>query len=235
MQPRRPQGQRAPSRRTTTWPISPADPRPSQGLPSSTRPPPTPVPQKTPRTESNSRAAPSWNSASVATWTSLPSLTGAPIRPPRSLPSAKVPSQPGRLRALETVPSSSSTAPGEPTPTPVSSEVSTPAACAASRSAPAIASETSAGPPSVGVGSRCSPSTLLSSSTTTAWIFVPPRSMPPRTLRPSARRRTRGVRRTAVPPRPCDRRRWRRRRSRCARRSRDRPRSSIARATRWRP
>ena len=50
MQPRRPQGQRAPSFLTTMWPISPASPRPSQGLPSRTSPPPTPVPQNTPTT-----------------------------------------------------------------------------------------------------------------------------------------------------------------------------------------
>ena len=44
----RPHGHLAPPRLTTMWPISPAAPRPSQGLPSRTRPPPTPVPQKTP-------------------------------------------------------------------------------------------------------------------------------------------------------------------------------------------
>src|SRR5215217_7693888 len=181
MQPRRPQGHCAPPRRTTTCPISPAAPRPTHGRPSSTMPPPTPVPQNTPSTEANWRAAPSWNAASVATCTSLPSFTAVPSRPPRSLPSAKVPSQPGRLRALETVPSSSSTAPGEPTPTPLSWAVPVPASCAAVRSAPAIASETSAGPPSVGVGTRACARTFESSSTTTAWIFVPPRSMPPRT------------------------------------------------------
>ena len=51
MQPRRPQVQRAPSISTTTWPISPAPPRPIHGLPSRIRPPPTPVPQKTPSSE----------------------------------------------------------------------------------------------------------------------------------------------------------------------------------------
>ena len=48
MHPRRPHGQRRPSSRTTTWPISRGDPRPVHGLPSSTMPPPTPVPQNTP-------------------------------------------------------------------------------------------------------------------------------------------------------------------------------------------
>src|SRR5262249_19762056 len=38
----------------------------------------------------------------------------------------------------------------------------------------------SAGRPFVGVGWRDSPSTLFSESTTTVWILVPPRSIPPR-------------------------------------------------------
>ena len=78
MQPRRPHGQRAPPSLTTMWPISAAAPRPSQGLPSRIRPPPTPVPHQTPSTVLSSLPAPRWNSPSTATWTSLPSLTGAP-------------------------------------------------------------------------------------------------------------------------------------------------------------
>ena len=50
----------------------------------------------------------------------------------------------------------------------------------------AIASATSGGPPVVGVGWRACPTTVPESSTTAAWIFVPPRSMPPR----NAMRRT---------------------------------------------
>ena len=41
----------APPRLTTMWPISPAAPRPSHGLPSRISPPPTPVPQKTPSSD----------------------------------------------------------------------------------------------------------------------------------------------------------------------------------------
>src|SRR4029079_328692 len=48
------------------------------------------------------------------------------------------------------------------------------------RIAGALAPATSAGPPVVGVGWRAWPSTTWAASTTTAWIFVPPRSMPPR-------------------------------------------------------
>ena len=60
---------------------------------------------------------PSLNSASVATCTSLPTATRAAERAcERRAPSGNVPSQPGRLRALVTLPSS--IVPGEPTPTP---------------------------------------------------------------------------------------------------------------------
>src|ERR671932_175021 len=180
MQPSRPQPQRSPPRRTTTWPISPAAPRPVHGRPSSTIPPPTPVPQKTPSTDRYGRPAPSSNSASVATWTSLPRCARVPSACSSASPSANSPSHPGRFRALATVPAFASTSPGEPTPTPASASVSTPAWCAASVIAVAIAAATSSGPPSVGVGWRDWPSPALPASTTTAWIFVPPRSMPPR-------------------------------------------------------
>src|SRR3954449_8803822 len=180
MHPRRPQPQRSPPMRTTTWPISPAAPRPVHGRPSRTIPPPTPVPQKTPSREWYGRPAPSSHSASVATWTSLPRCARGPSPCPSAAPSANSPSQFGRFRALVTVPARASTSPGEPTPTPASASVSTPAWCAASVIAEAIAAATSSGPPSVGVGWRAWPSTALPASTTTAWIFVPPRSMPPR-------------------------------------------------------
>ena len=78
MQPRRPHGHLAPPRLTTMWPISPAPPRPSHGFPSRMSPPPTPVPQNTPRSDLYGAPAPRWNSASVATWTSLPTATCVP-------------------------------------------------------------------------------------------------------------------------------------------------------------
>ena len=55
-------------------------------------------------------------------------------------------------------------------------------ASAASRSAPAISAATSFGPALGGVAQRASPSTLLRALTTTVWILVPPRSMPPRAV-----------------------------------------------------
>ena len=65
----------------------------------------------------------------------------------------------GQVAALVTVPAFASTSPGEPTPTPASASVSTPASLAASVIAAAIAAATSAGPPVVGVGWRAWPST----------------------------------------------------------------------------
>jgi hypothetical protein len=180
MQPRRPQPQRAPPIRTTMWPISPAVPRPTHGRPLRTIPPPTPVPQNTPSSELNGRPAPSSASASVATWTSLPSRAGVPSACSSAAPSVNSSAQPGRFRALPTVPRAGSTSPGEPTPTPAGASVSMPPRPAASVIAATIASATSCGPPVVGVGWRDWPSTTWCSSTTTAWIFVPPRSMPPR-------------------------------------------------------
>ncbi len=178
MQPRRPQVHSAPSISTTTWPISPAPPRPSHGFPSRISPPPTPVPQKTPSSDRYMRPAPSSNSAWVATRTSLPSATRQPNSRSSSGPSAKDPSHPGRLRAPVT--SLPRTVPGEPTPTPSSAAGSVSAALAASSSAVTISRATSGGPPVVGVGRRAEPRTLLSSSTIAAWILVPPRSMPPK-------------------------------------------------------
>ena len=97
-----------------------------------------------------------------------------------------MPSQSGRFRALVTVPASSSTTPGEPTPTAASSFTDMPASAVASRMALMISSATAAGPPVVGVACRDAPSTWCRSSVTTAWIFVPPRSMPPyRVMLPS--------------------------------------------------
>src|SRR5512132_1615898 len=116
MQPRRPHGQRAPSSLTTTCPSSPADARPFHSLPSSTIPPPTPVPQNTPISDEYGAPAPSSYSASVATLTSLPSAIGTPSSSPSAPRTSTLPSQSGRLRALVTVPAWLSTSPGDPIP-----------------------------------------------------------------------------------------------------------------------
>src|SRR3954467_14654009 len=183
MQPRRPHGQRAPCFLTTMWPISPAAPRPCHSLPSSTIPPPTPVPQKTPSTDRYGRPAPSSNSAAVATDTSLPIRTsGTPRSSRNSCATGTGSAKPGRLPALATVPARSSASPGEPSPTPARSPGATAASSAAPRSALASASTTACAPPVVGVGTRGWPSTSWRSSATIAWTFVPPRSMPPRSF-----------------------------------------------------
>src|SRR3954469_11471199 len=183
MQPRRPHGQRAPSRLTTMWPISPAPPRPCHSWPSRMIPPPTPVPQKTPSSERYGLPAPSSNSAAVATETSLPRRTmGTPRSSRSSCAAGTGRSKPGRLPALAIVPAPSSTSPGEPTPTPASSPGATPASSAAARCALASASITACAPPLVGVGTRAAPTTSWRSSATIAWTLVPPRSMPPRSF-----------------------------------------------------
>src|SRR3954470_2468039 len=155
-------------------PISAAAPRPFQALPSSTIPPPTPVPQKTPRIDLYGFPAPSLNSASVATDTSLPRETGTP---PTALPSSAASGngsiQSLRLRALATVPADVSITPGDPTPTDTSEAASTPAAPAASARVAAISEVTAGGPPLVGVGGGGPPTTLPRAFTT-----------PPRRLRP---------------------------------------------------
>src|SRR3954471_21692490 len=170
MQPLRPHGHCAPSFFTTMWPISAAAPRPFHALPFRTIPPPTPVPQNTPRIDPYGLPAPSLNSASVATLTSFPSETGAP--PTALLSSAASGNgsiQSVRLRALATEPAAVSITPGEPPPPEASDEVSPPAASAASASVAAISAATAGGPPSVGVGWRASPVTEPRPFTTTAW------------------------------------------------------------------
>src|SRR5579871_3450241 len=177
--------QRRPLSRITVWPISPAPPRPCHGSPSKIRPPPIPVPQKTPSSERYGRPAPSRYSAAVATPTSLPTTTLVPSADCRAAASGKLAPHPGRLSACETVPAPVSTTPGDPTPTPFSAAGSTDAARAASVSAAAMAWATSEGPPSVGVGCRALPRTRCSPSVTIASIFVPPRSIPPTSAVPS--------------------------------------------------
>src|SRR4051794_13440140 len=137
-------------------------------------PPPTPVPQNTPRIESYGLPAPSRNSASVATCTSLPTLTGVPSCFESSSARGNVPSQSGRLRAVDTEPVAGSITPGEPTPTPCSSDGSTPAPFAASVTASDICSATPAGPPVVGVGRRDAPRTLWRGAATRRPLLLSP-------------------------------------------------------------
>ena len=182
MQPRRPQGQRAPPRLTTMWPISPGGAAPEPGLAVEDE---AAADARAPedaedRAEGLARAEPELRRRSP-TRTSLPSCTGAPSSSARLSPSAKVPSQPGRLRALATVPASASTAPGEPTPTPVERGGLDARGLRRPRASPPPSPPTRRpGRPRRGRACACCAEHLVRSSTTTAWIFVPPRSMPPR-------------------------------------------------------
>src|SRR5215218_4768414 len=179
MQPRRPQVHCAPSILTTTWPSSPAAPRPSHGSPWSTIPPPTPVPHHTPSSDFDRRAAPSTYSALTPTVTSFSTYARVPAsvrKPAATLIGAP---SPGRLPAPVTTPRRESIAPGEPTPTPARSARSTPASAQADPIVDTSARITSCEPSVVGVALFASPITERRPSRTTAWILVPPRSKPP--------------------------------------------------------
>ena len=178
-QPWRPQLQSRPPGFEQTWPISPAEPRPVRCRPSITMPPPTPVPQKTPRNESSPRPAPKRCSASTATLTSFPSFTGRPSSSARAGPSSKGESHPSMFATWSTVPVPASISPGAPMPIPASPIGSTPASSRAARRVSASSKATATGPPLRGVSRRALPSTVASPSVTTAWILVPPRSSPP--------------------------------------------------------
>ena len=128
--------------------------------------------------------APSVASAIVATLTSLPSETRGPSSSWSAPASGNEPSQLGRLRAVVTVPSASSTSPGEPTPIELSSDGSASAAAAAPRTAAAISAARRPARPWSGSAGAPAPTTWKRSSTTTAWIFVPPRSTPARRFIP---------------------------------------------------
>src|SRR5918992_249088 len=146
MQPRRPQVQWAPSSFTTTCPSSAAAPRPSQGLPLSTIPPPTPVPHHTPSSDLERRAAPRTYSALTPTVTSLSTYALVPASVFSPAPIGIGAPSPGRLRAPVTMPRPESIAPGEPTPTPARSDISTPASAQADPSVATRARITSCAP-----------------------------------------------------------------------------------------
>ena len=140
------------------WPISPAAPRPTHGLPSSTSPPPTPVPQKTPRSERYGFPAPSSNSAHVATLHVVADHDSGPERLPQPLRKRELRFPVGQVPRLCDRAGLWSTAPGEPTPTAAS--VAGLDTCGGGRlpHRPGDRQVTASGPPAVGVSSRASPS-----------------------------------------------------------------------------
>ncbi len=180
------------------WPISPASPRgPSRSWPSRMSPAPTPVPANTPRRSSTPSPAPRRCSASVPTLTSLPTTTGRPPR--RSLIRSATGtswSQPGRFGAAGSTPVPGTTGPGAPMPIAVAvASGSTDAATFA------MVARTSSGEPTRGVG-RFAFSTTTPSSTRTASVLVPPRSMPIVRNGPSLEVRTRARPRDTRGPTP---------------------------------
>ena len=182
MQPVRPQVQRAPSIFTTTWPISAGraaahpglavedDPAAHAGAPpdSEQRPVAAPRAQRELAVDRHLHVVPERDRAAQ--------------RAPRARSaSGNASSQSGRLRAPATMPASASTAPGEPTPTSRPARPSPrppprrPRACAST-----IFSTTAGGPALLGGGQlRLAERPCRAAPTTTAWILVPPRSMPP--------------------------------------------------------
>ena len=140
------------------WPISPAVLRPTHGLPSRIRPPPTPVPQNTP-----SRRVVLLRGADLelGVGREVDVVAERDRAPPSSFSSAlrrlNEPAHSDRFMAPETVPFLSSTLPGEPTPTPARSETSSPASSSDSSSTSAMRAAIAFGPPFSGVWSRLCP------------------------------------------------------------------------------
>ena len=174
-----PAGAAGAARFTTMCPISPAAPRPSQCLPSRISPPPTPVPHQTPRIVSNcfrrrARTRPGPRPNVVADPHRDAELLG------EVLPRGRSRSSPGGCERPRRRPSSRRRRRESPCRR---------RSARGSRARPARPPRASPrqpraprprGRPCPGVGRRDWPRTLLSASTTTVWILVPPRSIPPR-------------------------------------------------------
>ena len=189
MQPRRPQGHLAPPRLTTMWPISPAAPRPSHGLPSRTG-------RRRPRFPRRRRSA-SRTRGRRRAGTRLRSRPGRRCRPGprRRAPSPAArragscpPSRAGCGRWRRRRSSRRRRRASRRRPRPVRS-VSTPAAVG--RLAHRLRHRVGRRPP----GRRWSASAAAprrapcpSASTIAVWILVPPRSMPPRSRPPPSLR-----------------------------------------------
>ena len=117
-QPRLPHPHSGPVGSTIWWPSSPAEPSgPRRSLPSTTMPPPIPVPSANRAIVDVPRPAPSVNSPSVAARTSFSRWTGASSRSPRIRATGTSRHWVGRLGRNRVSPFSRSTQPGQPTPT----------------------------------------------------------------------------------------------------------------------
>ena len=177
-QPRLPQPQGGPSGSMTWWPSSPARPwGPKRRRPSTTTPPPTPVPRVRQITVEQPAAAPMRLSARVKERASLMSATGTPRRPASGPPTSRPAQAGGRLGRSTARPDASSNSPGTPTPAAATGP------CSATSRAPAAASRPMTSPGSsepVGIVAVASSSggASPSASTTASLLLVPPTSMP---------------------------------------------------------
>ena len=166
MQPRRPHVHATPPRSTTTWPISPAPPRPSQGWPSRIRPPPTPVPQKTPRSAGRAgrrrgRTRPPWPPS-----TSLPRTMRRAEALAEDGRQGVGPDQSGQVYGPGDGSGGGVDAAGAPDADAREVRVSTPAPRAAGRPS-TIAAATAGGPPVTASAGGRWPRTVSPASTTT--------------------------------------------------------------------
>ena len=180
--PRRPHGHRAPSASTTMCPISPAARDRATGGRRSPRRRPRRCHRRLPRTtRSHGRPRVPFPPAPPPARRCRDHRNAQRVGEGRS-ERVHAPIQSGRLPAWLTVPAATSICPGAPTRGPRCRR------CRGLRPRPPAAPRRRSppprpgGPPVVGVGRRCSPSTRSKSSQSTAWIFVPPRSIPARTF-----------------------------------------------------
>jgi len=157
------------------WPISPADSRdPRHSFPLRTNPPPMPVPTRMATALRARRAEPSQLSPRAPRLQSLPRTTGTRKRPSRWDPISTPVS--AMLAVKMTRPASGSTTPGMAIPMAVSSAGSIRSRIRSVSMVRSTAATACSGPPSRGVVERSRLWIAPLSSTSEAWIFVPPTS-----------------------------------------------------------
>ena len=182
MQPLRPQGHLAPPRLTTMWPISPAAPRPSQGLPSRIEPA---ADAGAPEDADQALELAPGAEVELGLGRDLDVVADPDLGAERLLRASRragscPPSRAGCGRRRRRR-SSRRRRRGSRPRRPPGRAVSTPACLGRlAQRRRHRRRRRPAGPPLVGVGRRASPSTSPPASTIAVWILVPPRSMPPR-------------------------------------------------------
>ena len=180
MQPGWPALHLGPPRLITTWPISPAAPRPAKAFRSGSARRRRRCPRTHPARSCRACPAPRWNSPSTPTWTSLPTFhRRAQVGREFLRPEGRNPPRSQGVRAPETTPVSSFASPGEPTPTPATARPARRPARPPRAGPQPSPSPRPSGRPRWGRLARLAQH-LVAGGLTTVWILVPPRSMPPR-------------------------------------------------------